>query len=112
MEGIGFHYPSRPLQNALTDFTLDVQPGQTVAIVGPSGAGKTTVFQLLLRMYDPQTGGLLIDGVPCREMALEDFIALVAEPPAGITSVRTAVSQLQGKTQFDDDFSLIELVFD
>jgi len=47
-----------------------------------------------------------------REMALEDFISLVAEPPAGITSVRAAVSQLQGKTQFDDDFSLIELVFD
>jgi ATP-binding cassette subfamily B protein len=84
MEAIGFHYPSRPLQNALTDFTLDVQPGQTVAIVGPSGAGKTTVFQLLLRMYDPQTGGLLIDGVPCREMALEDLrhrVGIVPQDP-------------------------------
>jgi len=84
MDNIGFHYPSRPLQNALTDFTLDVQPGQTVAIVGPSGAGKTTVFQLLLRMYDPQTGGLLIDGVPCREMALEDLrhrVGIVPQDP-------------------------------
>ena len=84
MDNIGFHYPSRPLQNALTDFTLDVHPGQTVAIVGPSGAGKTTVFQLLLRMYDPQTGGLLIDGVPCREMALEDLrhrVGIVPQDP-------------------------------
>ena len=84
MDNIGFHYPSRPLQNALTDFTLDVQPGQTVAIVGPSGAGKTTVFQLLLRMYDPQTGGLLIDGVPCREMALQDLrhrVGIVPQDP-------------------------------
>jgi len=84
MDNLGFHYPSRPLQNALTDFTLDVQPGQTVAIVGPSGAGKTTVFQLLLRMYDPQTGGLFIDGVPCREMALEDLrhrVGIVPQDP-------------------------------
>ncbi len=84
MEGIGFHYPSRPLHNALSDFTLDVHPGQTVAIVGPSGAGKTTVFQLLLRMYDPQSGGIAIDGVPCRDMALEDLrnrVGIVPQDP-------------------------------
>ena len=84
MEGIGFHYPSRPLQNALSDFTLKVQPGQTVAIVGPSGAGKTTVFQLLLRMYDPQSGSIAIDGVPCRNMALQDLrerVGIVPQDP-------------------------------
>ena len=104
MKGIGFHYPSRPLQNALTDFTLDVQPGQTVAIVGPSGAGKTTVFQLLLRMYDPQTGGLLIDGVPCREMALEDLrqrVGIVPQDPV-IFSTSALENIRYGKPQASD----------
>lgn len=104
MEAIGFHYPSRPLQNALTDFTLDVQPGQTVAIVGPSGAGKTTVFQLLLRMYDPQNGGLLIDGVPCREMALEDLrqrVGIVPQDPV-IFSTSALENIRYGKPQATD----------
>jgi len=104
MDHIGFHYPSRPLQNALTDFTLDVQPGQTVAIVGPSGAGKTTVFQLLLRMYDPQTGSLLIDGVPCREMALEDLrqrVGIVPQDPV-IFSTSALENIRYGKPQASD----------
>jgi ATP-binding cassette subfamily B protein len=104
MDNIGFHYPSRPLQNALTDFTLDVQPGQTVAIVGPSGAGKTTVFQLLLRMYDPQTGGLLIDGVPCRKMALEDLrhrVGIVPQDPV-IFSTSALENIRYGKPQASD----------
>jgi ATP-binding cassette subfamily B protein len=84
MDGVEFHYPSRPLQNALRDFTLQVTPGQTVAIVGPSGAGKTTVFQLLLRMYDPQGGLIAIDGVSSRDMALEDLrqrVGIVPQDP-------------------------------
>jgi len=72
-EHITFHYPSRPMQAALTDFSLDIAPGQTVALVGPSGAGKSTVFQLLLRFYDPATGRVLKDGVPTRDMALTDL---------------------------------------
>jgi ATP-binding cassette subfamily B protein len=104
MDNIGFHYSSRPLQNALTDFTLEVQPGQTVAIVGPSGAGKTTVFQLLLRMYDPQTGSLLIDGVPCREMALEDLrqrVGIVPQDPV-IFSTSALENIRYGKPQASD----------
>ena len=66
-EAVNFHYPSRPLQAALSNFSLNVQPGQTVAIVGPSGAGKSTVFQLLLRYYDPQSGSIVLDGVETRE---------------------------------------------
>jgi ATP-binding cassette subfamily B protein len=70
-EGIGFNYPSRPNQAALSDFSLAIAPGQTVAIVGPSGAGKSTVFQLLLRFYDPQSGCIVLDGVDTRQMSLQ-----------------------------------------
>src|SRR5512139_1869505 len=62
-EHVTFRYPSRPEARALDDFDLSVRPGETVAFVGPSGAGKTTTFQLLLRFYDPESGGILIDGV-------------------------------------------------
>ena len=62
-ENVGFNYPSRPGQRALTGVTLDIRPGERIAFVGPSGAGKSTVFQLLLRFYDPQQGRILIDGV-------------------------------------------------
>jgi ATP-binding cassette subfamily B protein len=67
---VGFHYPSRPRQAALSDFSLSVRAGETVALVGPSGAGKSTVFQLLLRFYDVQSGEIRIDGVPLTAAAL------------------------------------------
>ena len=72
-DSITFHYPSRPLQAALSDFSMSVAPGETVAIVGPSGAGKSTVFQLLLRFYDPSSGRIELDGVATRDIALEDL---------------------------------------
>jgi ATP-binding cassette subfamily B protein len=62
-EHVTFHYPSRPGIRALDGFDLAVHPGETVAFVGQSGAGKSTVFQLLLRFYDPESGRILIDGV-------------------------------------------------
>ena len=66
LAGVTFHYPSRPDTAALAGFTLDVAAGEKVALVGPSGAGKTTVFALLLRFYDPQEGTVAIDGVDVR----------------------------------------------
>lgn len=72
-ESVRFNYPSRPDTPALRDFSLDVQPGETVALVGSSGAGKSTVLQLLLRYYDPQHGRILIDGVPINELALDEL---------------------------------------
>jgi ATP-binding cassette subfamily B protein len=81
---VTFHYPSRPDRAALDRFTLDVAPGETVALVGPSGAGKTTVFQLLLRFYDPSSGGVTLDGVDLRDADPADVrgrIAIVPQDP-------------------------------
>ena len=66
-EHVEFRYPTRRDVAALHDFSLSVAPGETVAIVGPSGAGKTTLFQLIQRFYDPDAGRVLIDGVDLRE---------------------------------------------
>ncbi len=73
LEGVTFHYPSRPLRAALDDVSLAVRAGETIAIVGPSGAGKSTLFQLLLRFYDAQHGQVSIDGVPVRDAALAEL---------------------------------------
>ncbi|AVS73593.1 ABC transporter transmembrane domain-containing protein [Paracidovorax cattleyae] len=84
-EHVGFHYPSRPAQPALRDFDLHIQPGETVALVGASGAGKTTVFQVLQRFYDvdpaPDGGRILLDGKDLRSLAPDDFRSRIAVVP-------------------------------
>ncbi len=62
-ENVTFEYPTRPGQSALAALSLAIEPGETVALVGPSGAGKTTMLQLLLRFYDPLSGTIRLDGV-------------------------------------------------
>ena len=103
-EGVRFHYPSRPDTPALSDITLALEPGETVALVGPSGAGKTTVLQLLLRFRDPQAGRLLVDGTDIRlvePQALRGRLGLVAQEPM-IFSASVAENIRYGRPEADD----------
>jgi ATP-binding cassette subfamily B protein len=81
LQGVGFHYASRPLIPAIDQLSAQVHSGQTVAVVGPSGAGKTTLFDLLLRFHDPQHGQIEIDGVPIHRMGLHDLRARIGIVP-------------------------------
>ncbi len=80
-ESVNFRYPSRQQIAVLSDFSLDIKAGETVALVGPSGAGKTTVFQMLLRFYDPESGRISIDGVAIDSVKRDDFRAHIALVP-------------------------------
>ena len=84
LEAVRFAYPARPTPPALEGLDLTIAPGEKVALVGPSGAGKTTLFQLLLRFHDPDSGSIRIDGVDIRQLdpiALRRAFALVPQEP-------------------------------
>jgi ATP-binding cassette subfamily B protein len=80
-EQVTFHYPTRPETSALEDFTLRVRSRERLAVVGPSGAGKTTIFQLAERFYDPQAGRLLLDGIDLRQADPADIRQRIALVP-------------------------------
>jgi ATP-binding cassette subfamily B protein len=83
-DSVCFAYPARPEIPALDDVSLSIRPGETVALVGPSGAGKTSIVQLLLRFYDPDAGRITLDGVALRDMTRAEFrraLALVPQDP-------------------------------
>jgi ATP-binding cassette, subfamily B, bacterial len=82
--GVSFHYPTRPDQPVLRDFTVSITAGETVAIVGQSGAGKSTILHLLTRFYDPNAGTIRLDGLDIRAAELADLrrkIGLVPQDP-------------------------------
>lgn len=88
LDKVRFAYPSRPDYWAVNDVSIDIPAGSSLALVGSSGAGKSTVVDLLLRFYDIQQGSIRFDGVDIRELSLEDLraqIALVPQQPVLFT---------------------------
>ena len=83
-ENVTFHYPTRPETSALEEFSLKVAPGEMLAVVGPSGAGKTTLFQLAQRFYDPQSGRVVLDGVDIRDADPADVRQRIAMVPQDV----------------------------
>ncbi|ANW26971.1 ABC transporter ATP-binding protein [Vibrio coralliilyticus] len=84
-DDVTFHYPSRPEHAAIEHLALKAEEGKVLALVGPSGAGKTTLFELLQRFYDPQSGQVTLGGVDVRQMdpnELRQQMALVPQQPA------------------------------
>ena len=80
-EHVCFSYPARPTVRALDDICLDIAAGERVAVVGPSGAGKTSLFQLLLRYYEVSTGDICLNAQDIRTLALHDLRAAIAIVP-------------------------------
>jgi len=81
---VDFAYPSRPHHLVLNDVSFEAFKGETVALVGPSGVGKTTIFNLLMRFYDPLKGHIFIDGIPLEDLephGLRAVIGLVPQDP-------------------------------
>ena len=82
-EGVDFVYPNTGIQ-ALTQFNLHIKKGQKIAIIGHTGSGKTTIAQLLLRMYDPTAGTISIDGVNISQMDLQELRRQISYVPQDV----------------------------
>jgi ATP-binding cassette subfamily B protein len=80
-DNVTFHYPTRKDASALDGFSLEVRANERLAVVGPSGAGKTTIFQLAQRFYDPEGGRLLLDGVDLKDADPADVRQRIAMVP-------------------------------
>ena len=83
-DDVHFRYPARPDRLSLSQINLTIKPGETVALVGPSGAGKTTIIQLIWRFYDPTSGQVRLDGVNLCDLRRDVFrnvVALVPQDP-------------------------------
>ncbi|KAJ8871533.1 hypothetical protein PR048_027855 [Dryococelus australis] len=84
LSGVHFNYPARPQVKVLQELDLDVKRGETVALVGCSGCGKSTVLQLVQRLYDPQKGTVYIDGTDVKQVNvgwLRSHIGVVGQEP-------------------------------
>jgi ABC-type multidrug transport system fused ATPase/permease subunit len=81
---VSFNYPSRPDYEVLKSVSFKADPGETVALVGSSGSGKSTIASLILRFYDPQTGDIKIDGVSSKDISLTELRKQIALVPQDV----------------------------
>ncbi len=103
-EGVGFHFPDSE-ELVLHDLDLDIAPGETVAIVGATGSGKTVLTALVPRLYDPTAGRVTIDGVDTRELtlpALRSVVATAFEEPT-LFSMSARENLTLGRPESTDD---------
>jgi ATP-binding cassette, subfamily B, bacterial len=92
-KNVDFRYPSRPDTMALEGFSLTVATGETIALVGPSGAGKTTLFNLLLRFYDASSGEVRVDGVRVQDTDLEQLRNRISLVPQDVAIFADTVAE-------------------
>jgi len=99
---VNFTYPNTGIK-ALQDFTLDIRKGQKIALIGHTGSGKTTVAQLLMRMYDPDNGQVSIDGVPVNKMDLRELRRQISYTPQDVFLFSDTITGniAFGSTQYD-----------
>jgi len=100
-QGVDFTYPNTGI-HALIDFNLEIRKGEKVVIIGRTGSGKTTIAQLLLRMYDPEKGRILVDGTPLENLDLQDLRRQVSYVPQDVFLFSDTVT---GNIQFGLDKS-------
>lgn len=106
LEAVSFAYPGRPDVPVLNDVTIRIRPGETVALVGRSGAGKSTIASLVYRFFDPSSGVITIDGVDVKTLRLHDLrarLAIVAQEPTLFSgSIRDNIAYARPDASDDD----------
>merc|ERR1740130_2095524 len=102
---IKFHYPTRPMDQIVNGLSINIEAGKTIAFVGPSGGGKSTIVKLLERFYDPTSGTITLDGINLRDINVKHLRGLLGyvgqEPQLFATSIAKNIAYGVGDDWMD-----------